>query len=78
VKTIAEFLIELSRNEDLRAQFESDPRAAAEAFGVEGPTLDLLLSGQLKNIRIKAEADLVVEGETVSFFTIWWFRKDAD
>lgn len=76
--TVAEFLIELSRNEELRAQFESNPRKAAEAFGLKGEKLELLAAGTLRDLRIKVEAELDVDGEIVAFETIWWFRRHAD
>lgn len=76
--TIAEFLIELSRNEELRMQFESDPRGAAEAFGLSGDKLELLVAGTLRDLRIKVQAEIEVDGELVAFETIWWFRKQAD
>jgi len=79
VKTIAEFLIELSRNEELRAQFEEDPRAAAEGFGVEGEKVELLVAGKLRDLRIRIEGEIDVDGESISFFTIWWFGpKQSD
>lgn len=77
--TIAEFLIELARNEELRARFESDPRAAAEEFGVEGDKAQLLAAGRLRDLRIRVEGEIEVDGETISFFTIWWFLpKQSD
>lgn len=78
MKTIAEFLIELARNDELRARFESDPRAAAEEFGIEGEKVELLVAGTLRDLRIRVEAEIDVDGELISFFTIWWFLKSSD
>ena len=75
MKTIAEFVMELARNEELRALYHSDPRRAAEDFGLEGEKLELILAGNLRNVRIKIEGELEVDGETISFFTIWWFKQ---
>lgn len=78
MRTIAQFLIELARDDELRTRFESDPRAAAEEFGLEGEKVELLVAGKLRDLRIRVEAEIEVEGETISFFTIWWFKEQAD
>lgn len=78
MRTIAEFLIELARDDELRERFESDPRATAEEFGLEGEKVELLIAGKLREMRIRIEAEIEVEDETVSFITIWWFRKPSD
>lgn len=79
MRTIAEFLIELARNDELRERFERDSRAAVEEFGLSGEKADLLVAGTLRDLRIRIEAEIEVDGETVSFITIWWFLpKSAD
>lgn len=78
MRTIAEFLIELARDDELRARFETDPRAVAEEFGLEGDKVELLVAGKLRDLRVRVEAEVEVEGEIISFITIWWLKEQAD
>jgi hypothetical protein len=73
--TLAEFLLALANDRELLARYEADPRAILDEFGIEGETANLLLAGKLRDLRVKIEGELEVDGETVSFFTIWWFRQ---
>jgi hypothetical protein len=72
--TIAEFLLALATDPELRARFESDPESVLSDQGIEGDKARLLLAGTLRDLRIKIEGELDIDGEIIAFETIWWFR----
>ena len=75
---ITEFLLALANDPELLARFGSEPREVLEELGIEGETASLLLSGKLRDLRLKVEGELEVDGEVVAFSTIWWFKQDPN
>ena len=67
---IVEFLLALARDEELRARFESDPRAVLDELEIEGERANLLLAGKLRDLRVKIQAEFEVDGEIVAFITV--------
>lgn len=74
--TIAEFLIALANDENLRARFDSEPREVLAEFGIEGERASILLAGKLRDIRVKIQVEIEVDAEIMVFETIWWLKTD--
>jgi hypothetical protein len=72
---ISEFLLALANDPELLARFDSEPREVLEQFGITGDTASVLLAGKLRDLRVKVEVELEVDGEIAFFETIWFVKK---
>jgi len=68
--TIAEFLLALATDPGLRARFDNDPESVLKEHQITGPKAQVLLAGRLREIRVRVEAELELDGEVVVFHTI--------
>jgi hypothetical protein len=55
---IHEFLNELESNEELSQQYDSDPRAAMESFGLSEEQQDVLLNRSNQEIRDRLKQEM--------------------
>jgi hypothetical protein len=74
---ISEFLLALANDPELLARFDSEPREVLEQFGITGETASLLLAGKLRDLRVRIEVELEIDGELAVFETIWFFKKSS-
>jgi hypothetical protein len=69
--TIAEFLIALATDDELLRKFAEEPEGIAREAGLSEAQRNLLLSGTLRELRVKITAEFEVEGEIVAYQTIY-------
>ena len=69
--TIAEFLLALATDSDLLRQFVEEPEAGVREAGLGKAQRALLLSGNLRELRVKIKAEFEVDGERVAFHTVY-------
>lgn len=68
--TIGEFLLALATDRELLERFGRDPRSVIENADLGDQQRELLLAGELRELRIKIEAEINVGGETLFIHTI--------
>lgn len=69
--TLGEFLLELGTGgEERLAEFARDQRAYIERSDLDEPQKEMLLSGDLRKLRIKIEAEVIVGGEKLAIHVI--------
>jgi hypothetical protein len=68
--TIAEFMLALATDEELRREYLADAEGAARKRGLDPNQLRLLQSGDLVGIRVEVTVELDVSGERVAFSTV--------
>ena len=69
--TIAEFLLKLACDRDLLARFNEDSEAVIRDFDLGDVQRTLLLSGNLRELRVKIKAYFELDGEIVCFETVY-------
>jgi hypothetical protein len=68
--TLADFLLDLATNTRSLAAYAESPRAFIEGSDLDGPQKEMLLTGDLRKLRIKVEAEIVVGGEKMTIHVI--------
>ena len=71
--TIAKFLLELATNEGLLRDFTANAESVVNdsRYGLSGAQRQLLLSGDLRELRVEIIAKFEIEGEIVAFGTVY-------
>ncbi len=68
--TIAEFFLQLATDSELLARFNEDAESAVRRAGLGEDQIVLLLSGNLRKLRVKIKAEIEIDGEIVAFGTV--------
>ena len=69
--TVAEFLLALARDSELLLRFADDPERVVKESGLSEAQRKLLLSGNLRELRVKIKAEIEIDGEMVAFHTVY-------
>jgi hypothetical protein len=69
--TVAEFLLALARDSELLLRFTEEPERVVKESGLGDAQRRLLLSGNLRELRVKITAEIDIDGEMVAFHTVY-------
>jgi hypothetical protein len=69
--TVAEFLLALARDSELLLRFVEEPERVVKESGLGETQRKLLLSGNLRELRVKITAEIEIDGEMVAFHTVY-------
>jgi hypothetical protein len=69
--TVAEFLLALARDSELLLRFTEEPERVVKESGLGETQRKLLLSGNLRDLRVKVIAEIEIDGEMVAFHTVY-------
>jgi hypothetical protein len=69
--TVAEFLLALARDDELQLRFQEEPERVIKEAGLSEAQRNLLLAGDLRELRVKIKAELEIDGEMVAFHTVY-------
>ena len=68
--TIGEFFLRLATDREFLARYNEDAEAVTREAGLSEAQRALLVSGDLRKLRVKIKAEFEIDGETVAYQTV--------
>jgi hypothetical protein len=68
--TIGEFFLRLASDSEFLARYNADAESVAREAGLSEAQRALLVSGDLRKLRVKITAEFEIEGEIVAYQTV--------